>query len=242
MGFISFEQGVKGIEANEEAFSIPWIVPVNQKKEIIDKMAEDSFFDTDNKSITEAISTLNNVDEIAEATNLYYIQFPEKKKLMTEILEDMQQLLTMKTSMDSSKLREAIVTYNDNLELAQKSYYRTYLRNCCAEYNKNPYPKKIRVYDVKTTIERDIVVGRFENGVFVQYDPASLMTSTERYIGVEEFDHINYNGILSGDSQNITGFFSFLKNLDKSNEAMILELRRRGLDFYPLPERPLESK
>ena len=50
---------------------------------------------------------------------------------MAEILEDMQQLLTMKTSMNSSKLREAMVTYNDNLELAQKSYYRTYLRNCC---------------------------------------------------------------------------------------------------------------
>ncbi len=239
---ITFESGLNGIEPNEDALRTPWVSALDQRKGIIDMMAEDNFFSDDTESITKAIETMEDIDRVVRGTNLYYKEFPEKEKLMVEILNDMSKLKAMKTGMDSTKLREAMVAFNDNLEAAQKSFYRTYLRNLCADYNSHPYAKRKYLIDQKTNLERSVKVGGFENGKFVQYSYQKRNTEVE-IPNMTEYDYINYNGILSGDSQNITGFFSFLRNLDKSNEQMVTELSRRGINnIFHLQDRPSDTR
>ena len=223
MAGITFEEGLNGIEATEACLSYPFVTNVANQINMVNQMKEANFY-PGGMNISDARSLLEGVDADVEATNYYYKVDPSKKTLMEEILTDMDQFNTDKTGIDPSILQTAIDTYNNNLELAQKTYYYNYLTGLATEYNDSGDRRYLRaVYVVNTK------TGEYWRESEYPFFTHSITLGENQAFGSKEYDTISIPAA-SGD----------VAGLDSANAQLKSDLDLRGIGYMTIPERPSE--
>ena len=115
----------------------------------------------------------------------------------------------------------------------------------CETYNRSGNRRLIKakyVFDTQSGFERRVELGRFEGDKWVS--KTAQIRNTEKVIpSMTEYDTINYNGLLGSDSEEtFGGILSFLKHIDKSNEEMQRELKKRKISYIEIKERPNDTR
>ena len=133
-----------GITCNDQVRSAGFIDKLSQNVGYITDIAQDRFYDQDQKTISNSIDEFTALDEKVKETNILYERCPEKKELMQKILQEMEDYKTAVTSIDPTLYGDMCVKYNDNLEAAKIASYKDDLVTATDDYNKKPLPLEER--------------------------------------------------------------------------------------------------
>ena len=232
---VTFEDGVEYIPPTEECLQYQWVLNGPVLVGIIEELKEDNFV-SGGMSISEGIDILNEADKELDESNYFYVDFPDKKPLMEEIIQLMTAYKAAKTSIDPQILSQAITQYNNNLELALKTFFNNYLKKICVAYN-NSGDNRIRLSIMVYNKERNYA----HQEALATWSGDRLVPKNYTLRYGEKFlpDTITWDTIKT-DALKTTS--NSIEGLDAANRVLMSELSKRGISFQTIDERPSEAR
>jgi hypothetical protein len=181
-----FERYLSSISADEVS-KTPWVNNVSNISKTVEGLNKDAFSKSDTSSITSTMSELEDIHQRVMKTNYFYTQDDETKpELMARIQENMRKLKEMKTQLQTDSLPSKAVKYNDNVENAQKEYYKQQLQTIADGYNGSDNRYLLTSYPVDCTCQPLEVYRLTDSG------PVKV-SNTYYPDGRQEYDYIKYS-------------------------------------------------
>lgn len=218
---------MKGLNGQAES-DFPWIDVAYADN--IEKFAGEQMFQN-NMTFQNFTDTIDSIINTAnEQINILMCEHGEgKKAIRAEYLRTAQSLVSdfssAKAALNKEACRQAIVTYNDNVEQAKVEDTRKALRAACEDYNQNN-ENVVERYESEYDNERRR--HHTETRRHTTRNPDGTSETTTTYM-IYVFDKIEYDGLIAGD------WFGSLFNM--KNDRMVQELEQRNIHIS-IEDRP----
>lgn len=181
-----FERYMASISA-DDVNKTPWVNNVSNIKSIVEGLNTDAFSKYDSSSISSTISELEDIHQKVMQTNYFYTQDDDTKpELMARIQENMNKLKELKTQLQTDNLPSDAVKYNDNVEEAQREYYRRRMKTMADGYNGSSKRYLLMSYPTDCTCQPMEVYRITESG-------PQKISSTYYPDGQNTYDYIKYS-------------------------------------------------
>lgn len=221
---ITFEQGLEGISPTAECLSYPYVEGASAKVALAEELAQDNFC-AGGGSISQATTIVEAINKVISETNYYYQLATSKQAVLAEVISEMGNLKTLKTSIDPGTLQAAINLYNDNLELAQKMYFNQTLRDSANAYNNSGSSRYVLYVTINGSV--NVKAGEFTSNGYKSY---TINLGKDDKITNKTYDEISCSAL----SQTPTDIGS----CDSANNQLMAELSKRGISYITIPTRP----
>ena len=221
----------QGVNVNSGVKSASYCGGRGTVTQTVGAMAEDNYYTSDSGSISQSIDQVKELKNQIDKTGILFKYYPEQKAKFDNVISEMQDYKSQKTSMQPSTLNKEIEQYDKSLYAAKFAWDTHELLNKADEYNADPY-KIYEQYEKESTVGNTIKTYRkwieFAKDIGAGLRPitASIPSGYSRIANTARYDHLDTAGITGRDGQSLkSGDLSTARN---ENHLIKVRLQYRG--------------